>query len=88
MRHVGAKMQSSAMDCEHALWPRARDLFAPKQSRHSVTCVASAGIAQGAMPTASGPTADVGRSRDAAQLEDWTISVTHDRITHTTSLCL
>ena len=38
LRRAASKMQSSAIDCEHALWPRARDLFAPKQSRHSVTC--------------------------------------------------
>ena len=32
------KMQSSAMDYKRAQWPRARELFAPKQSRHSLAC--------------------------------------------------
>ena len=34
------------------------------ESRHSVACGECRGIAQGDMPTACRPTADVGRSRD------------------------
>ena len=37
-RRLGAKMQSSGSDLRLALWPRARNLIAPKQSTHSVTC--------------------------------------------------
>ena len=54
---------------EHALWPRVRDLFAPNQAIRipalsGTACGECRGIAQGDMPTACGPTADVGRSRD------------------------